>query len=428
MDKVKIKRIKKKKPEINTKAKVLAGLGVASALTGLVGTGQLNSGKAPSGIVSTKQQENSVSQKIKAGLKNIFSSTIGSKEAKAFASQYQNNEPIPDSELDYLKYQNDINARMFGTGIGSGSGSGGGGFVDNSNPTSASDLLTQSNNTQGQWTDASGQTLDQWLNDQALQNQLSAQQEQSQQNSVRSAESNLIESYINDQASRNGLNVMNNPDGSGYLVTFADGTSKIVGYSEMLSNAQTWQNNLNNPSILDNLTGSQSNINLNWLNSIYQTPSSEVTPGQESTVNPLNVTQSGTGDVVPGLPVGTIADVLPANTTVMNPNADGTFSPPGSAARYEVSNEDGNYHLLGDVNVVATQESVPYAQTDYSNIGLGYDSSQNNANSLIQGYINALAGQGIQKMWGDQESTTFLNENGDYVTVSNSQLLSEASN
>lgn len=428
MNKVKIKRLPKKSSKIDSKAKILAGLGAASALTGLgAGGGQGVIAKQPQSIVSAQNQDSPGKSKIKETLKNIFSSTIGAKEAKAMASPYQNNEPLTDSDLAYLKYQNDINARMFGTGSGGG-GSGGGGFVDNSSQSSASDLLTQSNNTQGQWTDASGQTLDQWLQSQALQNQIIAQQEQAQQqNSAPSAESSLIESYISDQASRNGLNVMNNPDGSGYLVILADGTNKVVSYAEMLANAQNWQNSLNNPSVLDNLSGSQNNTNLEWLNPAYQASTPETAPSQTNTVNPLDTVQPGNGDAVPGLPVGTIADVLPGNTTVMNQNADGTFSPPGSAARYEVSSEDGNYHLLGDVNVVATQESVPYVQTDYSNIGLNYGASQQETNSgLMQGYLNILAGQGIQKVWGDNDSTTFLNANGDYVTVPNSQLLSEA--
>ncbi len=426
MNKVKIKRIPKKNVKINPKAKILAGLGAASALTGLVGTGQLSAKKTPSRIVSTRGQEGSASQKIKAGLKNIFSSTIGAKEAKAMASPYQNNGPLTDSDLDYLKYQNDINARMYGTGIVGGSG--GGGFVDNSSPASAGDLLAQSNNTQGQWTDASGVTLDQWLKDQALQNQIMAQQEQGrQESSGPSAETALIESYIGDQASRNGLSVMNNPDGPGYLVMLPDGAGKVVSYAEMLSNAQSWQNSLNSPGVLDNLPGSQSNANLNWLDPAYEAPAPEANPSQENSVNPLNLTQPGTGNAVPSLPVGMVDEVLPGNTAVMNQNADGTFSPPGSAARYEVSSEDGNYHLLGDVNVTAAQESVPYVQTEYSNIGLNYGLPQQDGNSgLMQGYLNVLAGQGIQKMWGDNDSTTFLNANGDYVTVPNSQLLSEA--
>lgn len=429
MEKVKIKRVSKKKQEISGKAKVLAGLSAASALTGMgMGSGQVGNVKPVTSIVSTQGQEKTIKSKIKETLKKFFTSTIGAKEAKANASRFQGNEPIPDSELDYLKYQNDINARMYGTGIGSSGGGFGGGFVNNSDPNSAGNLLSQSNNTQEQWTDASGQTLDQWLDQSAAENQYYFQQEQWQQEEAAGLDAGLVKAYINDQIAKNKLKVTVSPDGKSFLVTLSDGNTKTVSYYEMLANAQAWDNSRTNPNVLDNLPGSQTNPHIDFLSPYISGVNQS---GQQQTNE--NESSGVTTEIVNEDPFAGFENFggglySEPNTKINYVNVDGELveqSPTNSVVSQENASTPGWNTVTAKVDPIPTLQAVygPSGQVKdingkpvYIDSNGQYQSDSGNLNYINGQYQIAVPQAGEYRTGLDGKNYYYVNETKNWVS------------
>ncbi len=115
MEKVKIKRVKRNKKQITIKAKILAGLGAGSALTGLGMGGQISNVKPQQKMVSTKKNESdSISGKIKKAVANTFGIKVVKAMADPYADVTEITRAIAESLVAKNIYERGLNRGFYG--------------------------------------------------------------------------------------------------------------------------------------------------------------------------------------------------------------------------------------------------------------------------------------------------------------------------
>ncbi|MFA5991735.1 MAG: hypothetical protein WC794_05840 [Candidatus Doudnabacteria bacterium] len=350
MKKVEIKRIKRAKPKLSTKAKVLAGLGLGTTLAGFGAGGA--GGKANDAKPMVRVQDQNKDSKT-GKIKKLLTDTFGVPEAKGW---YGATTGVNDGSAD--------NDPFYGVGGGywnQGFGSGG-------SPTS---YTTQTQ------TDINAGTIYNNSSSNALNNLADQAAAQTESNQTGSGEAETEGSALPTDGQTEGLG---EGSGEGYFPEVPTTPAPAViqqGIDEM--------NNTPAPVVV----GSDANGNQIYFNNgQYQdytgnVYTSNIENGQNVfnpivTTDPLNLGQGGTGDQVPSFPVEAPVNEVPQENVILNntqANAGNFFNQPWQQPANAQSPEEIQNT---PANVITNLETNEQYQGEGSGYVVGQDAQGNN--------------------------------------------------